>query len=235
LGHTRYGGLMLTRYRVDNVPWALRPFYLGGAWALGLVFYLYYCLCRATSQISLKGPGSRDLSQHAIFCLWHENWWLYFVVLLRHASAQTMINHPAAYMKPIHVVLRLMGMKHLRLGSSGEEGRQAANEVARLVKEGYSTTISPDGPYGPPQVLKKGVLHMALQSGAPIVPLTMSSSRFVHWPSWDSKKLPLPFSQINMTVHKAILVSPDNLEESSAKIVRALGTRNKAGSKNTAG
>lgn len=235
MGHTRYGGLMLERYRVDNVPWALRPFYLAGAWTLGLVFYLYYWLCRATSQISMQGPGNLDLSQHAIFCLWHESWWLYFVVFLRHAAAHTMINHPAAYMKPIHVVLRLMGMKRLLFGSSGEEGRQAANEVARLVKKGYSTTISPDGPYGPPQVLKKGVLHMALQSGVPIVPLTISSSRFVPWPSWDSKKLPLPFSQINVTVHKAILVSPENLEESSARIVSALGTPNKSGSKNTAG
>jgi fatty-acyl-CoA synthase len=164
LGHTRCDGLMLTRYRVDNVPWALRPFYLAGAWALGLVFYLYYCLCRATSQISLQGPGNRDLSQHAIFCLWHESWWLYFVVFLRRAAAHTMINHPAAYMKPIHVVLRLMGMKRLLFGSSGEEGRQAANEVARLVKKGYSTTIagrSLRSAAGP----EKGVLHMALQSG----------------------------------------------------------------------
>jgi lysophospholipid acyltransferase (LPLAT)-like uncharacterized protein len=138
-------------------------------------------------------------------------------------------------MKPIHVVLRLMGMKRLIIGSSGEEGRQAADEVARLVKAGYSTTISPDGPYGPPQVLKKGVLHMALKSGVPIVPLTVSASRFVTWPSWDAKKLPLPFSRIRVIVAKAVLVNRENWEESLARVVSGLGMANQASLYNSAG
>jgi lysophospholipid acyltransferase (LPLAT)-like uncharacterized protein len=211
------------RYRVDTVPWPIRPFYLAATWALGLVFYAYYLVCLLTSEISIEGPGNYDLSQHAIFCLWHEAWWSYFVVFLRYRSPHVSINHLAAYMKPIHVVFRLMGLKRLLLGSSGEEGRKAANRLAALVRDGYSTTISPDGPYGPARVLKKGVLRVALQSAVPIVPLTISSSRFISWPSWDAKKFPLPFGKVSVVVHHAIRVNRHNFDECGARIIDALG------------
>jgi len=210
--------------RVDNVPVIVRPFYLAAAWATALVLYFYYALCRITSRISIEGPGNRDLSQHSIFCMWHESWWSYMVVFLRYRSAHAMISHPAAYMKPLHCLFRLMGMKHLLLGSSGIEGRQAVNELAQLVRKGWSTTISPDGPAGPARSLKKGVLHIALQSGVPIVPLAISASRFIAIRSWDSKKHPLPFSRIRVIVHEAIHVDRANLDETASQIVAALGT-----------
>jgi fatty-acyl-CoA synthase len=211
------------RYRVDTVPRLVRPFYLAVTWAIGAVLYLYYRFCRITSTISIEGPGDRDLSQHAIFCMWHESWWSYFVVFQHFRSSHAMISHPAAYMRPLHCVFRWMGLKRLLLGSSGEEGRRAVNELAGLVRSGWSTTISPDGPSGPARSLKKGVLHIALQSGVPIVPLTISASRFVSFPSWDCKKHPLPFNRIRVFIHNAICVDRHNFNEIGAEIVSVLG------------
>jgi hypothetical protein len=210
-------------FRVDNVPGLIRPFYLAGSWLIAVVLYLYYGLCRITSRISIEGPGNRDLFQHSIFCMWHESWWSYFVVFLRYRSAHAMISHPAAYMKPLHCVFQLMGLKRLLLGSSGNDGKQAANELAKLVQKGWSTTISPDGPAGPARSLKKGVLHIALQSGVPIVPLTISTSRFIPVPSWDSKKHPLPFGRIKVIVHEPIYVDGQNFNEAASRIEMALG------------
>jgi len=209
-------------YRVDSVPWPLRPAYLAVTWVCGAVFYLYYWVCRVTSHVSIEGPGNLDLSQHAIFCLWHESWWSYFVVFLRYRSPHAMMSHAAAYMRPAHVLFRLMGASQIILGSSGEEGRRAANQIARLVAEGYSTTISPDGPYGPARVLKKGVLHVALQSGVPIVPVMIHSSRFIRLRTWDDKKFPLPFCRITVTIQEAIVVESCDFVEAAARIVRAL-------------
>lgn len=211
------------RLRVDTIPWPIRPFYLAVTWAVGAIFYLYYMVCRLTSRISIEGSGNHDLSQHSIFCIWHENWLSYFVVFLRYRSAHALITHPAAYMKPVHNVFRLMGLDRLLLGSSGEEGKRAVNQLAHLVRKGWSTTISPDGPYGPARRVKKGVLHLALQSGIPIVPLTISASRFIPVPSWDCKKLPLPFSRIKVVVHEATHVNRQNFDETISRIVRALG------------
>jgi len=210
-------------YRVDSIPWPVRPAYLAVTWACGAFFYIYYWICRVSSHISIEGPGNLDLSQHAIFCLWHESWWSYFVVFLRYRSPYAMMSHPAAYMRPAHVVFRLLGASHIVLGSSGEAGRRAANQIAHLVAAGYSTAISPDGPYGPARVLKKGVLHMALQSGGPIVPITITSSRFIRLKTWDDKKLPLPFSRITVTVHEAVVVESCNFDEAAGRVVRALG------------
>jgi lysophospholipid acyltransferase (LPLAT)-like uncharacterized protein len=211
-------------YRVDTVPWPLRPPYLAVTWTLGLLFYLYYAVCRFTSRVSVEGPGRHDLSQHAIFCMWHESWWSYFVVFVRYPAPHVAINHPAAYMKPVHVVFRLMGLRRLILGSSGEEGQRAANELAQLVRDGYSTTISPDGPYGPARVLKKGVLHVAMQSGVPIVPLTIACARGVPVQSWDSKRFPLPFNRFTVTVHEPVHVTRENFDEAGTRVVEALAT-----------
>lgn len=210
-------------YRVDTVPRPVRPVYLALSWACGLAVYLYFVLCRLTSTISIDGPGNHDLSQHAIFCVWHDSWWSYCVVFVRYPSPHTAFSHPAAYMKPIHATFRLMGLNPLLLGSSGAEGRRAADEIARLVRHGSSTTISPDGPYGPPRILKKGVLHVALKSGVPVVPLTIVASPHILWPSWDSKKFPVPFGRIRITVHCPITVNTGNFEEAGQLIVTALG------------
>jgi lysophospholipid acyltransferase (LPLAT)-like uncharacterized protein len=208
--------------RVDNIPAFARPFYIAIAWMIGAILFAYYAVCRVTSRISIEGPGNHDLSRHSIFCIWHESWWTYPVVFLRYRTAHAMISHPAVYMKPLHCVFRLMGLKGLFLGSSGNEGRQAVYQVAKLVRKGWSTTISPDGPKGPARVLKKGVLHIALQSGVPIVPLSIRASRFIRVPSWDCKKHPLPFARIRVVVHEAIHVERYNLEKTAALIATAL-------------
>jgi lysophospholipid acyltransferase (LPLAT)-like uncharacterized protein len=154
--------------------------------------------------------------------MWHESWCSYPAVFIRYQHPHALITYPAAYIKPVHTALRLMGLKRLLLGSSGDEGKQAVNELAVLVKTGWSTTISPDGPAGPARVLKKGVLHLALKSGVPIVPLTISATRFISWPSWDSKKFPLPFNRIRVTVQQAVGVSDQNFDEAGRQIVSLL-------------
>jgi lysophospholipid acyltransferase (LPLAT)-like uncharacterized protein len=122
------------------------------------------------------------------------------------------MQHPAAYMKPVHVALHLMGIGVI-LGSGGEEGRQAADLLEESVREGFSTAISPDGPRGPSGLLKKGVLHIALKSGVPILPVRLATSRGIVLPSWDKKLVPLPFSTIRVFIEEPLTVTEGNLEE----------------------
>ena len=42
-------------------------------------------------------------------------------------------------------------------------------------------------------------------------------------PTWDDKKLPLPFSRITVTVQEPIVVESCNFDEAAARVVRALG------------
>ena len=79
-------------------------------------------------------------------------------------------------------------------GSSTRGGAAAFIQLARLLKDGEVVGITPDGPKGPRMRANSGVVSLAKVAGAPIVPLTFSSSFSHVFGSWDRFVLPLPFS-----------------------------------------
>jgi hypothetical protein len=133
------------------------------------------------------------------------------------------MQHPAWYTKPVAVLLSMIGVQRFILGSTGHDGRRAADELVTYLKGGYSTLIAPDGPRGPARTLKKGVLHIALQSGVPIVPMHISATRSLRSSSWDRKMQPLPFSTIHVVVGSPIVVTTSTFDESLEALTHALG------------
>ena len=131
------------------------------------------------------------------------------------------MQHPAAYMKPVHIALQLMGCRVV-LGSGGEEGREAAATLVRLLREGWSTVILPDGPSGPARALKKGLLHIALESQVPIVPVRFRVERALRWWSWDRKSIPLPFSQINVVFDEPVIVTKSGFDDAGEVLAKRM-------------
>jgi lysophospholipid acyltransferase (LPLAT)-like uncharacterized protein len=175
---------ILSRYRVDKVPIIIRPqFYLYG-YGLGLLLFFYLLILRLTTKVKIVGREKLTKNPNHIFALWHS----FVPVGLTTATPiihtaldrapQAWMQHPLWYMKPIHVLLRLMGVKKIVLGSTGHSGRDAAELLVDYLRLGYSTTINPDGPDGPAFVLKKGIFYLALESKVPIVPLRFSLSSY---------------------------------------------------------
>ena len=133
---------------------------------------------------------------------------------------QIWMNHPAWYMKPVHVLLKLTGIKHICLGSSGNSGKQALAEVISFLKQGYSTTVACDGPAGPDHILKPGVLQMSADTGAPIIPVRFRCSRSFRLGSWDKKVIPMPFTKIIVQTGKPVFVTNENFEQSREALTR---------------
>jgi lysophospholipid acyltransferase (LPLAT)-like uncharacterized protein len=133
------------------------------------------------------------------------------------------MQHPIWYMKPIHVLLRLMGVKKIIMGSTGHSGREAADQLLDHLRQGFSTVLNPDGPHGPAFVLKKGILHVSLKSGVPVVAVRFSSSGFRELNTWDRKKLSHPFSTIEVEIRDPIHVTEENFEYAHDLIGRELG------------
>jgi len=125
-------------------------------------------------------------------------------------------------MKAIHVVLRLMGVDKIILGSTGHSGREAADQLVDYLRRGYSTLLMPDGPDGPPYILKKGILHISMKSGIPIVAIQFNASKFFELKTWDRKKWPYPFSTVKMKITAPIQITSDNLNEAQKRITAAL-------------
>lgn len=218
-----------SRYRVDEVPIIIRPqFYLYG-YGVGLLLFLYLLILRVTTRVKISGRAKLKKDSNHIFCLWHSFVPLALIsatplipVVLDHAP-QAWMQHPVWYMKPIHVLLRLMGVKKIILGSTGYSGRDAADLLVDHLKQGYSTVLNPDGPSGPAFVIKKGVLHLSLKSCVPVVPLRFSSSSFRELKTWDRKKFARPFSTIEMNIGEPIYVTSDNFEYAHDLIERKMG------------
>ncbi|MCX5724239.1 MAG: DUF374 domain-containing protein [Nitrospirae bacterium] len=62
-------------------------------------------------------------------------------------------------------------------GSSTRGGALALRELIRLGRSGNDLVVTPDGPKGPRQVAKLGVVQLAKASGLPIVPLAFACSK----------------------------------------------------------
>jgi len=168
---------------------------------------------RVLCRVRIEGLDSCPRSGGLILAFWHQHNFALFVSFLLRRHAHVCINHPAWYMKPVHVVLKFQGMRRIVLGSTGSGGRAAADEVVEDLKQGYATFINPDGPAGPPRQLKKGVLHMAAQAGVPIVPVDFRLSRALTLRrTWDHKALPLPFSRITVRLGPPITVGSSDFD-----------------------
>ncbi len=128
-------------------------------------------------------------------------------------------------MKPIHVVMNFVGVKNIVLGSTNHGGREAAEQLVSHVLEGASTVVLPDGPYGPSKILKKGVLFMALETKAPILPLTFHPQNYIQGSGWDQKWFLLPFQKMKVRIHSPIYVTDSNFIEVAQKLTETLNWR----------
>ena len=119
-------------------------------------------------------------------------------------------------------MLRMTGVEHICLGSSGNSGKAALENVISYLKQGFSTTIASDGPAGPPQILKPGVLWMSRDSNVPVIALRFSASRGIRLGAWDRKFVPALFSKVMVEVSDSIQVTDSNIDAATELITRHL-------------
>jgi lysophospholipid acyltransferase (LPLAT)-like uncharacterized protein len=96
-------------------------------------------------------------------------------------------------------------------------------ELARAVRRGADAAVTVDGPRGPALVAKAGIVVVARLTGCPIVPLGLGLDRYKQFASWDSFRLPLPFSRAVLTAGEPIMVSRrSSIEEKRRELQAAL-------------
>jgi lysophospholipid acyltransferase (LPLAT)-like uncharacterized protein len=101
-------------------------------------------------------------------------------------------------------------------GSSSRGGAHALRALARLLADGWNVLVIPDGPRGPRERLKPGVVALARFSGCPIVPLAVGASRGWRLRSWDALLIPAPFARCVVRFGKPIDVAAAGPEEDEA-------------------
>jgi len=102
--------------------------------------------------------------------------------------------------------IRGFGLEPVR-GSSSRGGGEALRALTRALQSGREVVVVPDGPRGPREVLKPGVIALARLSGAPIVPLAVGASREWRLRSWDEFRIPRPLARCVVRFGEPIHVS----------------------------
>jgi len=199
-------------HTVNNAPWPLlwaANFFGAIACTLWFVVALPWGLSLRVRHVGQVPVGGHVLS------FWHQWLPVYFLTHLRVRGPQVWMQHPLLTMRGIHFILKVMGVKHLAFGSSGHGGRQALAEVIGLLRQGYATVVTPDGPAGPVRKAKPGALIMGTDAGVPVVAARFVVGRHIVLSTWDSKILPLPFTRVEIHYQEpltAISPSPTEIE-----------------------
>ncbi len=80
-------------------------------------------------------------------------------------------------------------------GSSSQGGAIAFRALIKVLKNGDYVGIAPDGPRGPRMRASGGIINVARLSGAPIIPVAISSTNGRHLSSWDRFLVAWPFGR----------------------------------------
>ncbi|MAD51374.1 MAG: hypothetical protein CMF79_02225 [Candidatus Marinimicrobia bacterium] len=214
--------MLKIKYQIDNIPLWFKPFYYISTY-LGLWLIVFYrWIIQKTCTIIIEGQEFIDLYPSRIEAIWHYRGSMYWLGL-QNVTNHVQFSHPLWFMYKIILALRWHGCKVV-IGSTGYGGREAADKIVAEIKNGYCCCITPDGPAGPFKEVKKGVLHMCMQSGVPVIPVQCDSSLSfpIFW-NWDKKRVPFFFSTITIRYQEPMFVTEENFDDVHKQLAIAMG------------
>lgn len=109
-------------------------------------------------------------------------------------------------------IFQKFGFRTIR-GSTKRGGARAAVECARLLKKGETFVWTPDGPRGPTKKVQDGILWLAQNSGAQIIPAGAASKPCKLFSSWDKYMIPYPFAKSAIVIGEPIAIPKDITQE----------------------
>lgn len=157
-----------------------------------------------------------------IFALWHGR--MYSLLRGVDPNQVSILVSPSNDGEFIVRTVRLLGFRHMIRGSHKRGGRSAILGMHRSLKEeGRSVVFTVDGPRGPRYKVKPGVIKLAQQTGAPIIPLA-SATRWLLKKfdrSWDHYHAPAPFTGMHLRYGEPLRVPPAPMEDEALEPYRA--------------
>ena len=88
------------------------------------------------------------------------------------------------------------------------------------LKKGYSLGLTPDGPRGPNQKINGEIVNIARISGAGILAMSYSCSRFKYLNTWDKFQIPLPCGTLCFYFDDKPLYVAKNASEQEMEMIK---------------
>jgi 3-deoxy-D-manno-octulosonic-acid transferase len=161
------------------------------------------CCLGGTWRISRLRPSSGIVRYPVLFALWHGAQ-LPFIFTHRNTGVRVLISQSRDGAIASAICER-MGFKPIR-GSSNREGVPAVRKIIEALLQDQSCAITPDGPKGPAEVMKRGAALIPQRAGVPFIPCGAGAFPALRLKSWDRFLIPLPFAKVIIT--EGMPVSP---------------------------
>ena len=194
--------------------------------AVGFLAAEYLRLVWLTNRFSLHPANAYELvepAQPVIFAFWHGQHLLTpFLKTKESQRAKVLISrHRDGEFNTI--VAERLGIQTIR--GSGDHGGAfyrkggvgAFREMLQALEAGYNVASTADVPKRA-RIAGMGIIVLARESGRPIVPFAMATSRFVRLNNWDSTTINLPFGRGAAVGIDAVFVPPDADAETMEKL-----------------
>jgi lysophospholipid acyltransferase (LPLAT)-like uncharacterized protein len=144
-----------------------------------------------------------------IVAVWHQRFLsaLAYVTKFRRFEPVIMISQSRDGELAARLADRL-GLVPVR-GSSSRGGTAALIAITEALKKYPAVIHIVDGPKGPKQVVKPGLISMAQVSGAVILPVIVSAKKAWVTGTWDRFLIPKPFSEVTIEWGQPFFVPRD--------------------------
>lgn len=162
--------------------------------AAAFIMAVYGHLAIATCRVRIVTPIPPEvLNGPVIFALWHQH--ICAVPLIARPNKAKLLGLMSASRDGTftRALARYFGIGAI-VGSSSKGAVSGARALVVAARQGHSIFLTPDGPRGPAGIAKQGATEIARLTNLPLIPCAGWSSRGHTFGSWDSFRLPYPFT-----------------------------------------
>ena len=161
--------------------------------------YLFLLLLRSTLSVThVNKEQMEDVRKKAgsvIACFWHGRL-LLMPFAVKGANAKVLISRHRDG-EFIARVIRFLGLGNVRGSHRKEGGVASIREMITATREGWTIAITPDGPKGPRQKIKEGLIELARISQKPIFPVAYGARKKKLSILGTASFFPIPFRKLS--------------------------------------
>ena len=187
-----------------------------------LIACMAYCLLKAlsaTCRFRYQGldnfKSATKSERGCLMVLWHSRLAVLPELLARINDEQS-YTALISYSRDGEIISwlteRYRGATVMRVRHDGR-GEALRTLIEKMKRGDENVIITPDGPKGPAERVKPGLLVAARESSAPVLPMSWRASRAWRLPTWDGMLLPKPFSTVDVVFGRPFTLEGDKESE----------------------
>jgi lysophospholipid acyltransferase (LPLAT)-like uncharacterized protein len=173
-------------------------------WLIKLIVFPLISLWFRSLQLSKKAV---ELPKDTILLFWHRHIFAVIAYLSRFSSERSLVALVSGSEdgRLLQTLLNAFGFSVVE-GSSSDGGFGSLLKAEKILQNGATILITPDGPKGPAEKIKSGAILLARYSAKPIVCVHAQYQGFWQLGSWDRAILPKPFTHCEIISSKPFFI-----------------------------